>query len=284
MLAPERGLGLRGGADVPGAALVVSGLMLAVAAIVGAARPLALGALSAVLLALFAARERTAARPLLPLRLLRSRTVVAANLVLALMVGAMFGFQFLVTLYFQRVLGYGPAAAGLAVLPIAVLIGAVSLGAFPRLAARHGAAAVLAPGLLAIAAGLALLSAAPSDGRYLADVAPSALLFGLGGGLALPALTTLAVSAATPDDAGLASGLVTTSQQVGGALGLAVLASLAAARTDALAAGGAAPADALTAGFGLAWATGAGLVLAALAVAVVALRERRAPAPRECPA
>ena len=160
----------------------------------------------------------------------------------------MFGFQFLVTLYFQRVLGYSPAQAGLGVLPVALGIGAMSLLVFPRVNARFGAQAALLPGLLAIAAGLALLSRVPVDGRYLTDVAPSIALFALGGGLTLPAIMTIAMSGATPATAGLASGLINTSQQVGGALGLAILASLAAGRAGDLAGAGAAPGAALVGG------------------------------------
>jgi Na+/melibiose symporter-like transporter len=240
-----------------------------VAIVDGAARELGLPA--AALLAGFAARQATAARPLIALDALRSRVVVGANVAHALLVGAMFGFQFLVTLYFQRVLGYSPAQAGLGVLPVALGIGAMSLLVFPRIAARFGARAALLPGLLAIAAGLALLSRTPVDGRYLTDVAPSIVLFALGGGLTLPAIMTIAMSGATSQTAGLASGLINTSQQVGGALGLAILASLAAARAGDLANGGAAPDAALVGGFHLAWAVGASFVVVALALAVVVL-------------
>ena len=274
VLVRDTGPGLREGADVAGAALLVTGLMLAIVAIVdGAARGLAVPA--AVLLAAFAVRQATAARPLIALEVLRSRLVVGANAAHALLVGAMFGFQFLVTLYFQRVLGYSPAQAGLGVLPVALGIGAMSLLVFPRVNARFGARAALLPGLLAIAAGLALLSRVPVDGRYLTDVAPSIALFALGGGLTLPAIMTIAMSGATPATAGLASGLINTSQQVGGALGLAILASLAAGRAGDLAGAGAAPGAALVGGFHLAWSVAACLVLAALALAAVVLRAPR---------
>jgi EmrB/QacA subfamily drug resistance transporter len=279
VLTRETGPGLREGADVAGAALLVTGLMLAIVAIVdGAARALAVPA--AILLVLFALRQVATARPLIALEVLRSRIVVGANAAHALLVGAMFGFQFLVTLYFQRVLGYSPAQAGLGVLPVAVGIGAMSLLVFPQVNARFGARAALLPGLLAIAAGLALLSRVPVDGRYLTDVAPSIALFALGGGLTLPAIMTIAMSGATPQTAGLASGLINTSQQVGGALGLAILASLAAGRAGDLAVGGAAPDAALVGGFHLAWGVGASFVLAALALAVVVLRAPR-PAPED---
>ena len=259
VLAVERGPGLREGADAAGAVLLVAGLMLAIVAIVDAdAR--ALGVVAAVLLVLFVRRQATARRPLLPLGILRSRIVAGANVVHALTVAAMFGFQFLVTLYFQQVLGYSPAQAGLAVLPVAMGIGAMSLVVFPRIERRLGARAALLPGLLAIAAGLALLARAPVDGRYVADVAPSVALFAVGAGLVLPAVMTIAMSGATPSTAGLASGLINTSQQVGGALGLAVLPAATAAAT--------------VAGFHLAWGVAALLVLAAVGVAAVVLRPR----------
>ena len=290
-LAREGGPGLAGGADAPGAALLVAGLMLVIGAIVGggAAGPW-LGGAGAASLVAFLVRQATAARPLVPAAAVRSRPLVAANLAQALLVGAMFGFQFLIALYFQRVLGYRPAQAGLAVLPVAVGIGATSLVVFPRLVARVGPRGVLLPALAALAAGLALLTRVPVEGRYLMDVLPSVVLFAAGGGLALPALMTLAMAAASERDAGLASGLLTTSQQVGGALGLAVLAALAAGRTEDLAAAGSGRAQALVGGFHLAWAVGAGLLVAA--VAVVALlsapsptgHRRRAPSAPSRPA
>ena len=247
--------------------------MLAIVAIVDAdAR--ALGVVAAALLVLFVRRQATARRPLLPLGILRSRIVAGANVVHALTVAAMFGFQFLVTLYFQQVLGYSPAQAGLAVLPVALGIGAMSLVVFPRIERRLGARAALLPGLLAIAAGLALLARVPVDGRYLADVAPSVALFAVGAGLVLPGVMTIAMSGATPSTAGLASGLINTSQQVGGALGLAILAALAAGRTDGLRADGVGAAAATVAGFHLAWGVAAVLVLAAFGVAAVVLRPR----------
>jgi EmrB/QacA subfamily drug resistance transporter len=277
VLAPEGGPGLRAGADVTGALLLVTGVMLALVAIVDD-RVRVLGAVALALLALFLRRQATAGQPLLPLRVLRSRVVAGANAVHALMVGAMFGFQFLITLYFQRVLGYTPAQAGLGVLPVALGIGAMSLLVFPRIEQRLGARAALLPGLLAIAGGLALLTRVPVHGAYLVHVAPSMALFAVGGGLTLPAVMSIAMSDATPETAGVASGLINTSQQVGGALGLAILASLAVGRTDRLRADGLAGDAALVGGFHLAWGVGAGFVLAALALAAIALRR-----PRSCP-
>jgi EmrB/QacA subfamily drug resistance transporter len=272
VLAAETGPGLRAGADATGAGLLVGGLMLALVAIVEpGARWLA--APAAALLALLAYRLATARRPLIPLALLRSRVVVGTNLAHALFVGAMFGFQFMFTLYLQDVLGYSPARTGLAVLPVAGGIGAISLAVFPRLSRRWPPAVLLRPGLLAIAAGMALLTRVPVDAHYLADLAPTMALFALGGGITLPSIMAVAMSEAAPETTGAASGLINTAQQVGGAIGLAVLAALAAGRT-----GHAAGAGALTEGFRLAWTVGTGLVLAALATAVVALSPRRAAA------
>jgi hypothetical protein len=203
----------------------------------------------------------------------------------------MFGFQILVALGLQQVLGYTPAQAGLAVLPVAAGIGAMSLAVSPLLERRHGARAALLPGLLAIAAGLALLARVPVEGDYLADVGPSIALFALGGGLTLPAVMTIAMSDATPATAGVASGLINTSQQVGGAIGLVILAALASARADTLnmpmttstsgplrcGPEGAGEAGALVGGFHLAWGVAAAFVLVAFALAAVALR-----GPRDC--
>jgi MFS family permease len=236
-----------------------------------------------VLLALFIARQATAARPLIPVGALRSRVIAGANAVHVLMVGAMFGFQFLITLYFQHVLAYTPAQAGLGVLPVAIGIGAMSLFVFPRVNERYGAQAALVAGLGLIAAGMVLLTQVPVDGRYLTDVAPSIALFAVGAGFALPAVMTIAMSVATPEAAGLASGLINSSQQLGGAIGLAVLASLAAGRTSALAGNGTPRDAAVVDGFHLAWQTASAFVIAALVLAVVLLRASR-PAPSAAPA
>jgi EmrB/QacA subfamily drug resistance transporter len=275
----DRGIGLRAGADAAGAVLVTAGLMVGVYAIVEAARygwtsahTLGFGAAALVLLAGFVLREATTRQPLLPLRVFRSRTVAGGNLAQALMVAAAIGFQFLLSLYLQRVLGYGPIEAGLAVVPTAVVIGIVSLGFSARLNTRFGLRAVLVVGLVLIAAALALLTRLPADGHYPVDILPSLLVLGVGAGLALPAVTTLAMSGATPGDAGLASGLVNTTQQVGAALGLAVMASLAASRTDRALAAGAGTKQALTDGYHLAFGVGVAFVLASVVLALLVLR------------
>jgi MFS family permease len=190
----------------------------------------------------------------------------------ALMVAGMFGMFFLGALYLQQVLGYDPLEVGLAFLPVTVLIGTLSLGFSARLNMRFGARATLIPGLLLIGSGLLLFSRTPVDGTYLTDVLPVMVLLGIGAGLSFPSLMTLAMSGATENDSGLASGLVNTTLQVGGALGLAVLATLSTTRTDSLVAGGESNASALTSGFHLAFLIGAVLVAAAVTVAVTVLR------------
>jgi len=279
LIAADRGIGLRAGADGLGAALVTAGLMLAVYAVVGAAesgwlsvRTLGLGALAIVLLGGFVVRQTRAAHPLLPLRLFRSRRLSGANLVMGLAVAGMFAFQFVLALYVQRVLGYGAARTGVAFLPISVMIGMVSLGLSPRLNNRFGPHRVLLAGTVLLAAGLALLTRLGTDAGYAAEILPVALLLGCGAGMMLPAVTTLAMVDVPPADAGVASGLVNTSQQVGGALGVAVLTTLASWRAEELTADGAATAEALTAGYHLAWAGGAVLMAAAAVLTAVVLR------------
>ena len=279
LLPRDRGLGLRVGADVPGAVLITSALMLGVYTIVkpaaesgwGSGRTLSLGGASLALLAGFVWREATAANPLVPLRIFRSRNVSGANLIQALSVAGMFGMFFLGALYLRRVLGYGALETGLAFLPVTIVMGTLSLRYSERLATRYGAKTTLVPGLVLIALGLALFARIPVHGRYSVDVLPTMILLGTGIGVAFPALMTLAMSGATASDAGLASGLVNTTVQVGGALGLAVLATLASNRSH----GHSDPA-ALTAGYRLAFAVGAVLVVVAIGLAVTVLRDRTA--------
>jgi EmrB/QacA subfamily drug resistance transporter len=284
LLEADRGIGLGQGADVPGALLVTAALMLGVYTIVkpaaedgwGSGRTLGLGAAALALLAAFVVREARAATPLVPLRIFRSRNMSAANVIQGLLVAGMFGMFFLGSLYLQRVLGYDALQIGVAFLPTTIVMGVLSIRYSERLIMRLGARTTLFPGLLLIAAGLALFTRAPVGGSYAEHVLPVMILLGVGAGACFPALMTLAMSGATHEDAGLASGLVNTSAQVGGALGLAVLATLSTTRTANMLADGEAPASALTGGYHLAFLIGAGLVLAAVAIAAVVLE----PAPR----
>ncbi|RCH70148.1 MFS transporter [Streptomyces sp. SDr-06] len=278
VLPADRGLGLKAGADALGALLVTAGLMVGIYAIVKAeeygwtsARTLVLSMLAAVLLAAFLARQATARTPLMPLRIFRSRSVSGANLVQMLMVAALFSFQILVAFYLQRVLGYDATRTGLAMLPAAGIIGAVSLGVSARLNARFGERPVLLTGIALLVGVLGLLARVPVHADYVRDLLP-VMLLAAGFGLALPALTTLGMSGAGEEDSGLASGVFNTTQQIGMALGVAVLSTLAASRTNTLLAHGRSRSEALTGGYHLAFAVGAGLLAAAFAVAAVLLR------------
>jgi EmrB/QacA subfamily drug resistance transporter len=280
LLDRDKGIGLDKGADIPGAVLVTSSLMLGVYTIVkpaadhgwGSSQALGLGALSLALLVAFVVRESLAASPLIPLRIFRSRNVSGSNIVQALSVAGMFGMFFLGSLYLQRVLGYDALEIGLAFLPVTLVMGTLSIRYSERLIMRFGAKNTLVPGLLLMAAGLLVFTRAPVGGSYVEHVLPVMVLLGFGAGMSFPALMTLAMSGATREDAGLASGLVNTSAQVGGAIGLAVLATLSATRTGHPAGGGQPSAAALTSGYHLAFFIGAGLILAAVAVAIAVLQ------------
>ncbi|MGH2841115.1 MAG: MFS transporter, partial [Solirubrobacteraceae bacterium] len=280
-----KGIGLAQGKDVLGAILVTAALMLGVYTILEAgdqgwasAHTLGFGAGSLALLAAFTRREATTPHPLMPLRIFRSRNVSGANVVQMFMVAGLFGMFFLGVLYLQRLLGYDAIETGLAFLPVAVIIGALSLGVSAKLNLRFGAKATLVPGLVLVAAGLALFTQAPLNADYVTEVLPVMLLIGTGAGLVFPSVTTLAMSGATPSDAGLAGGLLNTSLQVGGALGLSVLAALSTTRTDSLRAEGESAADALLGGYHFAFTISAALVVGAIVVALAVLRSERAAA------
>jgi len=283
VVAADKGIGIRAGADLPGATLVTAALMLAVYTIVktsdygwGSAHTIILGAVTLSILAAFVGREATARTPLIPLRIFRSRNVTGANVVQMLMIAGMFGMFFLGAVYMQRVLGYGPLQVGLAYLPVAVGIGVLSLFVAPQLNLRIGPRATLLPGLALMVVGLLLFAAAPVHADYLTRLLPVMLLLGVGAGLSFPSMMTIAMSGAEPHEAGLASGLVNTSMQVGGALGLAVLATLSASRAKDVLASGAGSAAAISSGLHLALAIGAGLVIAAIVVAAVVVTPARA--------
>ncbi|MFI5778498.1 MFS transporter [Nocardia sp. NPDC051570] len=283
----DRGLGLKEGTDVLGAVLITSALMLGVYTIVKpaaelgwtAGRTLLLGALALALLAAFVGWEAWTEHPLMPLRIFRSRNVSGANLIQVLVVAGMFGMFFLGTLYMEKVLAFTPMRVGLAFLPITVLMGTLSVRYSERLIMRFGARRTLVPGLTLILIGLLLFTQAPVDGSYWLHVFPVMVLFGTGAGLAFPALMNLAMSGVSSRDAGMASGLANTTMQVGGAIGLAVLATLSGSRTENDIAGGVSELAALTNGFHVAFAVGAGSVVGALVVAILVLRSRPAEDP-----
>jgi EmrB/QacA subfamily drug resistance transporter len=274
------------GADLPGAALIVAALMLGVYTIVspaaekgwGSSATLTFAGGSLLLLALFVWREAVARQPLMPVRLFRSRDTAGANAIQALVVAGMFGTFFLGSLYLQRVQHYDPLKIGLAFLPVTVVMGTLSLRYSERLIMRFGARGTLVPGMALVAAGLLLFARVPVHGSYVSDLLPVLLLLGAGVGSTFPALMTLAMADAAPQDAGLASGLVNTSAQVGGALGLAVLATSAATHTSSLTKAGKPLADALTSGYHVAFVIAAGLVGLAIVLSLLLHTPRRAPA------
>jgi MFS family permease len=281
LLAPDRGIGIGKGADAIGAMLVTVALMLGVYTIVqssdyglGSLHTLGFGGVSLALLAAFVARQALGRNPILPLRLVASRKLSAANVVQALMSSAFLGFFFLGSLDLERVLGYGPMAIGLAFLPVAIVMGLFSLRLSAQLINKFGPLAILVSGQVVVAVALAMLGLGPTNAGYATYLLVPLALLGLGGGLSFPSLTIIAMADAPPSDAGLASGLLNTSGQVGGALGLAVLATLAGARTLNLAADGATSAAALAGGYHLAWLVGAATVLITLALSVSVLRTR----------
>jgi len=261
LLPDDRPAASEGRLDVAGAVTVTLSLMLAVYGIVegnaagwASAQTLGLLAAAALLLAVFIGIEAKSRHPLMPLRMFRIRSLAVSNVVGALWAAAMFAWFFISALYMQGVLGYDAMQVGLAFLPANLIMAAFSLGLSAWVVMRFGLRLPIAAGMLLAAAGLGLFALAPVDGSFALHVLPGMLLLGLGCGVALNPVLLAAMNDAGPGESGLASGIVNTSFMIGGALGLAVLASLAAARTESL--GGASPA-ALTAGYQLAFAAGA---------------------------
>lgn len=287
LVRPDAGLGFGAGADVPGAALVTSALMLGVYTIVKpaaesgwlAAPTLGLGALSIALLAGFVVRQRHVRTPLMPLQLFGSRNVVGANLIQVIGAAGMFGTFFLGTLYLQNVKHYDAMQIGLAFLPVTLCMGTLSVKYSEKLIMRFGPRTVSLSGLVLMAVGLAMFALAPADADYLTRLLPTMALLGIGAGTCFPALMGLAMTGVKPDQAGLASGLVNTTAQVGGAIGLAVLATLSTGRTEHLATSGTNHVAALVAGYHLAFWIATALVIAAIAIGAVLLT--RSPADGE---
>ena len=266
--------------DVAGAVTVTVALMLAVYAIVNgnqngwtSAETLGLLAGAAALLGLFVLIEARVAAPLVPLGLFRLRNVATSNVVGVLWAAAMFAWFFISALYLQLVLGFSPLEVGLAFLPANLIMGAFSLGLSAKLVMRFGVRLPLAAGLLVAAAGLVLFARAPVGGSFVVDVLPAMILLGLGAGTAFNPLLLAAMSDVAPEESGLASGVVNTAFMMGGALGLAVLASLAASRTDTLLASGEAHLAALNGGYHAALLAGAAFAVLAAGIGAVFLRE-----------
>ena len=271
----------KGRVDIAGAVTVTTALMLAVYAIVNgnqegwtSVQTLGLLGAAAVLVAVFLAIESRSESPLVPLGLLRGRNLATANVVGVLWAAAMFAWFFLSALYLQLVLGYSPLQVGLAFLPSNVIMGIFSIGLSAKLVMRFGIRLPLATGLLLAAAGLVLFARAPVDGNFLVDVLPSMLLLGFGAGMAFNPVLLAAMSDVEPQDAGLASGVVNTAFMMGGALGLAVLASVAAHQTESLSASGEAHLDALVGGYHVAFVAGAFFAVAAATIGGTLLRAK----------
>jgi EmrB/QacA subfamily drug resistance transporter len=273
--------------DVAGAVTVTGSLMLAVYAIVNgneagwaSAQTLGLLAAASVLFAIFLGIESRVRDPLMPLGLFRLRNVATTNVVGILWSAAMFAWFFISALYMQLVLGYSPLQVGLAFLPANLVMAAFSLGLSAKLVMRFGICRPLAVGLLIASTGLVLFALAPVHGNFATDVLPGMLLLGIGAGMALNPVLLAAMSDVTQSESGLASGLVNTSFMMGGALGLAVLASLGAARTNALLSSGADPVAALNSGYHIAFFAGAVFASSAglLGAALIRIRD---PAPAD---
>jgi EmrB/QacA subfamily drug resistance transporter len=283
MLLPgSRGQGSAGRLDVAGAVTVTTSLMLAVYAVVNgnengwtSAQTMGLLAAAVVLLALFLGIEARVRAPLMPLGLFRLRNVATANVVGVLWAAAMFAWFFISALYMQLVLGYSALQVGLGFLPANLIMAAFSLGISARLVMRFGLRSPLAAGLLLAAAGLLLFARAPVGGSFVIDVLPGMILLGLGAGIAFNPVLLAAMSDVKPEEAGLASGVVNTSFMMGGALGLAVLASLAAARSNTLLSSGADSFVALSGGYHVAFLIGAIFAAVAALLGALLLRASR---------
>jgi EmrB/QacA subfamily drug resistance transporter len=280
------GQATRANLDVAGAVTVTASLMIAVYAIVNGnevgwttARTIGLLAAAVALLAAFLVIEARARAPLMPLGLFRLRNIWVSNVVGVLWAAAMFAWFFLSALYLQLVLGYSPLQVGLAFLPGNLIMGVFSLGLSAKIVMRFGIRRPLAAGLSLAGVGLLLFARAPVDGNVFVDVLPSMILLGLGAGLAFNPVLLAAMSDVEPSEAGLASGVVNTSFMMGGALGLAVLASAAASHTDTLLASGDGQLSALTGGYHVAFLIGAVFAVAAGVLGGLLLREgQHAPA------
>ena len=295
LLEADKGVGLGEGADALGAAMVTAALMLGVYAIVQTSdygllslRTLVLGSVTLALLGAFLVRQARGRNPILPLRIFRSRMVAGSNIVQALMSTAFLGFFFMGSLDLQRVLGYGPMAIGLAFLPVAVVMALFSIRFSAQLIGRFGPYAVLVAGQVLAGVALVMVGFGPVNANYTVHLLAPLVLLGLGGGLSFPSLAMIAMADVPPSDAGLASGLLTTTGQVGGAFGLAVLATVAGGRTLDLIRSGVDGTGALAGGYHFAWLVGACLVVLTLATAAWLLRSRPAAemnaAPAECEA
>ena len=278
LIPADRGIGLADGVDWLGSVLVTVSLMTAVYAIVqatshgwGSPQVLSFGALAIGLMAAFLAVESRIRNPIMPLRILRLRGLIGSSAVRALLVTGMYSTFFLGTLYLEHVLHYSALRTGLAFLPWTVTVGILSLGITARLIARFGSMRVLIPGLVTVAIGLGLLSTAGIHTSFFPTIFFAYVAIGLGIGSSFTPLLTIAMADVPASDAGLGSGITNVSQQVAGALGLAVLGTIATNHSKALEAHGQALASSLVSGYHLAFAIGAASVLVAIVTALIVL-------------
>ena len=274
----------KGRLDLGGAVIVTSALIVATYAIVNgnqagwtSLQTLGLLAVAAVLFAGFILLESRVAEPLMPLRVVTRRNIAVANSAGVLWAAAMFAWFFLSALYLQLVLGYSPLDVGLAFVPANLIMGAFSLGLSAKMVMRFGIKRPLALGLGLAAIGLLLFARAPVGGSFLVDVLPAMIFLGVGAGMAFNPVLLAAMNDVEPQESGLASGIVNTAFMMGGALGLAVLASVAASRTDAL--GGPGDLQALVGGYHLSFVIGAAFALLAAIIGATLLK----PAPMQAP-
>jgi EmrB/QacA subfamily drug resistance transporter len=276
--------------DIAGAVTVTASLMLAVYAIVNgnakgwtSAQTLGLLGAAVLLLALFVWIESRVSKPLVPLRIVRLRNVAVANTTGVLWAAAMFAWFFLAALYMQLVLGYTPLQVGLSFLPANLIMGTFALGLSAKLVMRFGIRKPLATGLLLATAGMALFVRAPVDGHFVTDILPSMILLGFGAGMAFNPMLLAAMGDVDPAESGVASGIVNTAFMMGGALGLAVLVSIAASRTNTLSASGHSALGALTGGYHLAFVIGAIFSASAAVIGGTLLRAGAPAAAHEAP-
>jgi EmrB/QacA subfamily drug resistance transporter len=279
------GLGIRHGIDVVGSVLVTVALAVGIYAIVTATQygwlsshTLGIGALTAAMLCTFVILESRLKNPIVPLRILRLRTLMGTSIIRGFLATGMFSTFFLGALYLERVLHYDPLRTGLAFLPLTMVVAGLSTGITARLVDRFGAMRVLVPGMLSMFAGLLLLARAGQHAHYVTGILPAFILIGFGAGTAFVPLLTIAMTDVPKDDAGLGSGIVNVSQQMAAAVGLAVLSTLATDRSNSLVHSGQALVRALTTGYELAFIVGAGCVMVGLLSAFVILRASKVPA------
>jgi EmrB/QacA subfamily drug resistance transporter len=279
----DSGLGVSQGIDWLGSILVTLSIGSAVYAIIGATNygwgsphVILPAIVAAALMAAFLQLESRIENPIMPLRIFRLRALMGASVARGFLVTGMFGVWFLGSLYLERVLGYGPVKTGLAFMPWTLTVLFLSLGTTRRLVARFGPMPVMITGMLSVAVGMLILRTGGLHTSYFPGVMVGMLLMGFGIGNAFMPMLTIAMADVPPRDAGLASGIVNVSQQVAGALGLALLSTFATNHTHALTAAHVGPDAALVGGYQLAYLIGAGSVLAAIVIAFVTLRAPRA--------